>query len=56
MLKKFYISKMFYKNHLIIRNVSSAPNQYVRMIFERSSDTEDWSDAEYLALSSWIRF
>ncbi len=29
---------------LIIRNVSWAANQHIRMISEGSYDTEDWSD------------
>ncbi len=36
---------------LIIRNVSWAANQHIRMISEGSYDTEDWSnDAENSAL------
>ncbi len=35
----------------IIRNISLAANQYIRMISEGSCDTEDWSnDAENSAL------
>ncbi len=35
----------------IIRNVSCAPNQHIRMISEGSCDTEDWSnDAENSAM------
>ncbi len=38
---------------LIIRNVSWAPTQHIRMISEPSFDTEDWSnDAENSALPS----
>ncbi len=38
---------------LTIRNVSSALNQHIRMISERSCDTMDWNnDAENLALPS----
>ncbi len=36
---------------IIIRNVSWAANQHIRMISEGSCDTEDWSnDAENSAL------
>ncbi len=38
---------------MIIRNVSSAANQHIRMISEGSCDTEDWSnDAENSAHSN----
>ncbi len=38
-------------NLIILRNVSWAANQYIRMISEGSCDTEDWSnDAENSAL------
>ncbi len=38
---------------VIIRNVSWAANQHIRMISEGSCDTEDWSnDAENVALPS----
>ncbi len=40
-------------NKIIIRNVSWAANQHIRMISEGSCDTEDWSnDAENSALPS----
>jgi len=38
---------------IILRNVSGAANQHIRMISEGSCDTEDWSnDAENSALPS----
>ncbi len=44
-------------SRLIIRNVSSAANQHIRMISERSCDTEDWSnDAENSALIIAINY
>ncbi len=42
---------------IIIRNVSSAANQNIRMISEGSCDTEDWSnDAENSALITEISY
>ncbi len=42
---------------MIIRNVSWAQNQYIRMISEGSCDTEDWSnDAENSALITRINY
>ncbi len=42
---------------IIIRNVSWAANQYIRMISEESCDTEDWSnDAENTALITEINY
>ncbi len=44
--KKYYAAQLF-STLIIIRNVSWAPNQHIRMISEGSCDTEDWSnDAE----------
>ncbi len=41
----------------MIRNVSCAANQYIRMISEGSCDTEDWSnDAENSALITAINY
>jgi len=41
------------KTVLLIRNVSLAANQHIRMISEGSCDNEDWSnDAENSALAS----
>ncbi len=53
-LNIYSIYQGFYKNikqhkcfQLIIRNVSWAANQHIRMISEKSCDAEDWSnDAE----------
>jgi len=59
--KMMYLYHGFHKNfkqhncfqHWLIRNVSWAENQHVRMISEGSCDTEDWSDdAENSALPS----
>ncbi len=42
---------LFYFDFLNNKNISWAPNQYIRKIFEGSCDTEDWSnDAEILVL------
>ncbi len=42
---------------LIIRNVSWAANQHIRLISEGSCDTEDWSnDAENSALITEINY
>ncbi len=38
-----FTQKMF-STLIIIRNVSLAANQHIRMISERSRDTEDWSN------------
>jgi len=38
---------MDYEKTLIMKNISQAENQHIRMISEESCDTEDWSnDAE----------
>ncbi len=48
--KKYEAAKLF-STLIIIINVSWAANQHIRMISERSCDTEDWSnDAENSAL------
>ncbi len=45
-----YVAQLF-STLVIIRNVSWAANQHIRVISEGSRDTEDWSyDAEKLAL------
>ncbi len=35
---------MLQKMRIVIRNISLAANWHIRMISERSCDTEDWSD------------
>ncbi len=48
-----YSAAQLFATLIIIRNVSWAANQHIRMISEGSCDTEDWSnDAENTALSS----
>ncbi len=45
------------ENSCLIRNVSWAANQYIRMISEESCDTEDWSnDAENSDLITAINY
>ncbi len=42
-----YEAERLFLTLIIIRNVSSAANQYIRMISEGSCDTEDWrNDAD----------
>ncbi len=42
-----YEAAQLFSTQIIIRNVSSESDQYIRMISEGSCDTEDWSnDAE----------
>ncbi len=36
------------KHSNYFQHVSWAANQYIRMISERSCDTEDWSDDNYI--------
>ncbi len=38
---------------IIIRNVSWAPNQYIRMVSEVSCDTEDWNNDCLLSRRTW---
>ncbi len=48
-----YEATQLFSALIIIRNVSWAANQHIRMISEESCDTEDWSnDAENPALPS----
>ncbi len=50
-------TKIYQFSTLVIRNVSWAVNQYIRMISEGSCDTEDWSnDAENSALITGINY
>ncbi len=50
-----YSAAQLFSTLIIIRNVSWAANQYIRMISEGSCDTEDWSnDAENSALITGI--
>ncbi len=52
-IKESWRKITFSKNQLIIKNVSWAANQHMRMISEGSCDTEDWSnDAEIVMLRS----
>ncbi len=48
--KKYEAAELF-STLIIIRNISWAVNQYIRIISEGSCDTEDWSnDAENTAV------
>ncbi len=40
-----YEAAQLFTTLLIIRNVSWAANQYIKMISEESCDTEDWSNS-----------
>jgi len=52
---KMLSSKMFSKLIIMIRNVSWARNQHIRIISEGSSDTKDWSnDAEKNGAFFWL--
>ncbi len=42
--KKYQVAQLFSTFRIKIGNVSGAANQYIRMISERSRDTEDWSN------------
>ncbi len=53
----FFKLTQLFSTLLIMRNVSWAANQYIRMISEESCDTEDWSnDAENTALITEINY
>ncbi len=58
--KKFpqkYSAAQLFSSLIIIRNVSWAANQHIRMISGGSCDTEDWSnDAENSALITEINY
>ncbi len=52
-----YKAAQLFSTLIIIRNVSWAANQHIRMISEGSCDTEDWSnDAENSALITGINY
>ncbi len=52
-----YEAAQQFSTFIIIRNVSWAANQYIRMISVGSCDTEDWSnDAENTALITEINY
>ncbi len=52
-----YEAAQLFSTLILIRNVSWAANQHIRMISEGSCDTEDWSnDAENSALITEINY
>ncbi len=52
-----YVAAQLFSALIIIRNVSWAANQHIRMISEESCETEDWSnDAENTALITEINY